>query len=450
MAFEFVRRLYGSAVVLWNAMGQSKVPYWPEERLIEERDRRVREIVAYAATTVPYYQEMLRREGIDPGDIRTAEDLERLPLIDRDWVRRDPERFRSTSKAGQAAIASHTSGTTRTPITIYEDCHSMLVNSAYNVRERPVIQKLLGVRRVPRAAYIEYPASTLGDLRAALDRARYRPRRGSALRLPMSEPIANVVARINEYQPDILASCGTYLEALFRTVAARGLRLHTPRLLIYGADAMTESGKRLIREEFGVPIYSTYQSVEMPKIGFTCEAQGHFHLHVDLTHVRIINRNGRTLPSGQSGEVVASNLFNHGTVLLNYRHGDIATLHEERCSCGRTLPLLSGLDGRMEDLIWRANGDFIHPFYVLDVVLRQREVIQYQLIQHAVDSFELKLVAADRDAFDGLVGGVLDGLRALLGPTARIEAQYYERLEPPKQGKFRAVVTHVESPLGAV
>ena len=97
MRTDLPRKLYGNCVVLAAALSHNGIAYRDPRDLRRMRDWRVRRIVVYAAETVPFYQEWFREQGIDPREIRTAEDLEELPILDKSTVSQDPERFRSTS-----------------------------------------------------------------------------------------------------------------------------------------------------------------------------------------------------------------------------------------------------------------------------------------------------------------------------------------------------------------
>jgi len=144
MIGELLTRLKGTMVVAVNLPQQWHLPYLPPDQLYAIRDERVRQIVRYAAETVPFYRDFFASQGMDPRDIRTAENLEQLPLIDKEVVRLQPERFVSTSRWGREAVPFDTSGTTTVPQTIYHDKRSILLDSAFNERGRQVRRKLLG------------------------------------------------------------------------------------------------------------------------------------------------------------------------------------------------------------------------------------------------------------------------------------------------------------------
>jgi phenylacetate-CoA ligase len=288
---------------------------------------------------------------------------------------------------------------------------------------------------------IFYPGNTSSKVWDFYQRMTFIPVRPDRLVLSVLEPIEQIIASINRFRPDVILSYGSYLETLFRILALREIQMYLPQMLLYGADTMTAEGRNFIEGKFGVPVFSLYNAVEALKIGFTCEQRQGFHLHEDLCFVKIINNAGEKATNGQSGEIVISNLANRGTVLLNYRLGDIASFSREKCACGRTLPLLSDFEGRVEDVIFLPNGKFIHPRAVWKVFKSRCEILQYQLIQHEPERFELRLVTANREIYERVTGDILADLKNLLGESTNTEAGYYRELEREKGGKFRPVIS---------
>jgi phenylacetate-CoA ligase len=342
---------------------------------------------------------------------------------------------------GKNSIAFTTSGSTGEPSIIHHDHDSLLANIAYGERERSVLSAMCGKRVGLREAYIVRPRSTITKVWEYYQKHTFASSSRPRLRLDVLQPTDQIVDAFNSFRPDILVGYGSYLEALFRTLKFKGTRMHLPRVLFYGAECMTDPGRELIEKEFGISVLSMYNAVEAFKIGFFCEARHGFHLHDDLCHVRIMNANGEDVPPGDKGQVVISNFVNRGTVLLNYCLGDVASLATAKCPCGRALPLLSELEGRVEDILFLSNGGFVHPRAVWAVLSQRNEVLKYQLIQHDPERFELKLVTLDYQSYQLAVRDVLADLRRLLGESARIECEYATALEPEASGKFRPVMS---------
>jgi len=438
---DFARKIRGNIVVLRHLPGQKRVPYLPEEQWQALRDARVRAIVRHAAATVPHYRDMFRTEGIDPREIHAAADLDRLPLLDKATIWKAPERFLSESAFGRNALPFVTSGSTGKPLTVYHDHDSLLANIAFGEREREVLAQLCGRGVRWREVLLLYTGSTFGKVFDFYRQATFIPFRPDRLFVSIAEPIERVVEAINQFRPDVIIGYSGYLEMMFRTLASRSMHIHLPRLVIYGGEALTEPGREFISQRFGVPLTALYNAVECFKIGFACEAGNDYHLHADLCHVKIVDGNGKQVTDGEKGEVVISNLVNRATVLLNYRLGDVASRTTRRCACGRTLPLLCELQGRLEDIIVLSDGSFVHPLAIWGVFKGKPEVLRYQVIQHATEQFELRLVTTDKQTYQRLLPTILQEFHALMGKSANIESNYYQDLEPHGPGKFRAVIS---------
>jgi phenylacetate-CoA ligase len=440
-SMSIVRKLRGNLVVLRHLRGQKRVPYLPEERWRALQNARVQAIVRHAATTVPHYRDLFRTLKIDPREIQTAADLDRLPLLDKATIRQSPERFRSESANERNSLAFVTSGSTSAPLKIHHDHRSMIANIAFGERERDVLARLSGRGVRWRELLLLYPGATFTKVFDFYREAVMIPLRPDRRTLSVAEPLEDVLKAISEFRPDVIVGYAGYLEMLFRTLAARSLRMHLPRLVIFGGEAMTDPGRELITKQFGLPLIALYNAVESFKIGFMCEERAEYHLHEDLCHVKIVDENGRRVPDGVRGEVVISNLVNRATVLLNYRLGDVAQRSTHTCVCGRTLPLLSAIEGRVEDILHLSNGAFLHPMAIWAIFKHRPEVLRYQLIQHEADQFAIRLATTDEQTYQRLLPVILQDLRALLGESARIDPSFHAQLETPGTGKFRAVVS---------
>jgi phenylacetate-CoA ligase len=439
------RKAYGSAVLAANAR-QRRVPFLPREKVERLRDRRVRRIVAYAAKTVPYYRELFARERIDPREIRGAGDLSRLPLLDRETVRRQPSLFLSEAHPARDSLAFFTTGATGTPLEVRHDRRSLLANLAFGERERAPVIEGTGGSFLPKELYVGYQTSTLRKVTAFYRESTFMPVGSGRRFVSIHEPIENVAAVSRAERPDLLVGYGGWIHLFFKALAARGIEIHRPKMVIYMGEALPHGGREVIEGSFGIPVMSRYAAAEAFRIGFYCERRTGFHLHEDVTHVRVVGADGATLGPGEVGRLVISNLVNRGSVLLNYPVGDLGSISSERCPCGRTFKLLSELEGRVEDIMTLPDGRSVHPRAVWEVFQGDTDLIQYQLTQHEPDRFELWLVTVDDEAFRRVEQRARPLLQDLLGTGARIAIGRRGESEQRGDGKFRAVVSLCQSP----
>jgi phenylacetate-CoA ligase len=427
---NLLHKTRGSIYIASQLLGQPRIPYWPTEKLNAVRDQRVRAVVGYATQHVPYYRDLFRSLALKPSDIQTAHDLAKLPLLDKQQIQEAPQRFMADTRAERTAFAMPTSGTSGMQLTIYQSQDYLLANTAWGERNLAVIQDVLGPGQRIRQMSVAYPNNSLNKVRAEVRHHAFVINRGARSIVSLFDPLETIIAEINRQRPNVLSAYGTFIELLFQTIKAKSIPMRLPKVVLYVSDHLNADVQQMIEEEFGVKVLSSYSAVEAFRIGFTCLEKSGFHLNSDLIHVRVVADDGRDLPIGQTGEIAISNLMNRGTVLLNYRLGDLGQLSDAHCPCGRTLPLLGKLEGRRDDVVRLPNGEYLHSATVWFALRENKEFLQYQLIQHELERFELKIVTVDHETFQRVSVDLCRRLQPVLGPSAHIETTFVNPYEP--------------------
>jgi phenylacetate-CoA ligase len=431
------RRVQGTLTILRHLPGQRRAQFQARARLEAARDRRVRRAVEHAARHVPYYRELFRSRDIDPAQIRTAEELARLPLLTKEDVQAAGEQLRAETPAD--VVEFRTTGSTATPLTIHHDRASLLANIAYSERERAVEASIVGRRYRYRVLALRALGGTGGRVQSFYGQTSFRPFRPDRQALDVGTPVEQVLETVERQRPDVIRSYGAYLEFLFRYAAASAGLQHRPRAVVYAGDTMSPAGRALIETEFGIPVLSNYNAVEAFKIAFTCGSHGGFHLHEDLCHVRLVGPTGEPVPDGERGEVVVSNLVNRGTVLLNYRLADLARIESGPCDCGRTSRRLVDLEGRVDDVLDLGGNVFVYPTQVWQAFRSRPGILRYQLVQRAPRTFELKVVWAEPEAPAEAAAELAADLRTILH-SSDVAVSPCDDLPTAPGGKFRQVI----------
>jgi phenylacetate-CoA ligase len=436
------RRLRWTARMVWDAPRQARFPFSSPRAIRAAQERRIRAIVDHAHQHVPYYREAMGRLGLRPGDIRTGADLARLPLIERNDLQRDPEYFRSRALPLADCVPLQSGGTTGSPVTVFRDPRSFLEEAAQRERQRSLVARLAGSRFRYREATIVPEDSSVVD---ALDAVRRNSILPTSLRVQrklfsMWRAPGELLPELDRHRPDVIASYGSYLEALFVHLRRTRATIHLPHVVVYSGDGVTEGIRDFILGEVGIELLSSYNAIETPGVGFECEAHRGYHLNIDRCPVRLIGPAGTTAPTGEGGEVVVSNLVNRGTILLNYRLGDLASPVSGACPCGRNLPMLSFLEGRTAAWIDLGDGRTLHPQAVRFGLRKERDIWRYQVVQEGRRRFLLRAVVGpqcDRHAaaprLAALVGKELGG-------DAEVRVEFAEDLAGGTGGKVESVI----------
>jgi phenylacetate-CoA ligase len=436
-------RLFWSAYVGRHMLGQSSYARRPLAAIRRDQDRRVRGIVAYAFRFVPYYRETFHKLGLTPSDFRTADDLSRLPLLEPEALRRDPQSFVSTEHPPASCAALSSAGSTGIPRLVYHDRRGLLQSAAHGERAREVLASALGHRFGYRHALIVPISSSSTDIQRFWDSHLIAPRGVPTARRTFSlfDPVAKTVAGLNEFRPDAIYTYGSYLEILFSYLASSRTVFHKPRLISFSSCGLTEAVRNLIIKDFGIPVFSAYQAVEALKLGFECEHHAGLHLNIDLYPVRVVDEDGRDLRAEDMGQVVVSNTVNRGTVLINYRLGDIAALLPGACPCGRTLPLMSYPQGRRDDIVRLPSGRVVHPQELAAIFRFEPQVWQYQVVHATPASLRALIVPAPASDLEGIRERILTRLRQAVKEPMDLEVRFVEAIPPTPGGKRRAVLS---------
>jgi len=435
---RFLNRAVNTSYVIPACLWERRMP-WASPGLLDFlQQARLRRIIRHAWKNVPFYRSAMEQRGLGPSDFRTAEDLSLLPLVSNQQFRREASSFNPERLDTGDDLLLPAGNYKR----IYWSRRAALQWFARASRMRAVLNNLLG----RQSGYVELHIQPREDANPVLNRywrdnLFFRGRAGKRLRLDINEPYSKTLAAINEIRPDLVLSYGSYTELFFRHIEKNNLELKPPRIWFYGGDMMSSGAREMIEKRYGCLVYSTYGMNEMGGLGFECEQRRGFHLNTDSCHVRIIDGYGNTVPDGISGEVVISNLVNPATVILNYRTGDRGRVSPSQCACGRTLPLLEQLEGRICDTIYFSGGrDISYGILAVPAGKILRNVEAFQVVQEKRGHLCWKLVPFADTHKESITSDLLEVTRRIIPPPDEIEVEWVSTIEKTPRGKRRFVV----------
>ncbi len=422
--------LAASGRVMLRAPLQRWVLELPASAITRLQARRVRDAVSYAYAHVPFYGEAMRRAGLSPADIRSGADLARLPVIERDQLQADPERFVAQGVSRKGWVTLATGGSTGSPVRVLRDARSVLDTSIHAQRSRSLLARAVGSFRWNEAVFSPSAGSGITLAEAFRSSSLLKPElRGARRAFSLFEPVSAHIDGLESFRPDVYAGYGSYVDAMLTHAAATGRPRHLPKAVTYAADPMSDEC-RAWAAEHGIQVLSTYQAVESGQVGFECSRHDGFHVNADFCPARV-----------EDGQVITSDLTNRATVLLNYRLGDVAR-ELPPCNCGIQLPKLSFLEGRTADWLRGPSGESLHP-QTAKVLLRQKsEVLRYQIVQVERGRFEVSLVVREDCEREGLSTRLQEEFTRAF--EAGVEVRFVDELPRTRAGKVRPVVSLVD------
>jgi phenylacetate-CoA ligase len=406
--------------------------------------RRLSGLVQFAAERVPYYRDLFQREEIDPREVRSREDLPRLPVLEKEVLRETPERLRPEDAREDRLYPLRTSGTLGWQVTTWYDLPALWESAGRLQRQRDHQARLVDPKlaRQPKL-YVILPDGTPTRLERLYREQLLVPARSqSSVVMSVHEPIPRVLARIREVRPRIIATYGTVLEALAWHLREHDPGAELPFVFTYSSDMCSPWALEALEHRHGARVLSSYVTGETRCLAYSCAHRRLLHLTEDLGLVRVCTEAGEDLEEGV-GQVIVTNLFNRQTVLINYRLGDLVAVTRERCACGTEVRCLQRVEGRTDDLVVRPDGELVSPCAVLGVQRATPGVARFQFVQEELTRAHARIVLGPGADFGAVRPGLDEQFRGCLGPDLRVEYEVVEEIPVPPNGKFRAVVSHV-------
>ncbi len=419
--------------------GMEQSQWLAPERLRELQLRNLRRFLADVGKNVPCYRDLFRERGFDPEAVSGLEDLRRLPLVGKPFMRENEERLKAENAAGLSRF--NTGGSSGEPLIFYIGKERV----SHDVAAKWRATRWWGVdigdpEIVVWGSPIELGAQDrVRQIRDGLIRTRLLPA------FEMSEgKLDRFVGEIRKVRPKMLFGYPSALSLIASHAEARGMGMDDLGIEVafVTSERLYEHQKEKIESIFGCRVANGYGGRDAGFIAHQCP-QGGMHITAEDIIVEIIDKEGNAVPNGESGEIVVTHLATRDFPFIRYRTGDIGILSDEICSCGRGLPLLQEIQGRATDFIVARDGTVLHGLALIYVLRDLPGIEEFKIIQESLEETRVQIVRGEgyRQEYENRI---TEEFRKRLGNDVRIGIEYPPEIKPEKSGKFRYVVSAVD------
>ena len=424
-----------SAFDLWHlfaaARERGREQWEGPERIAELRARRLQRL-AEAAGRTNHYSALFQQAGLTPHTL-TEESLQRLPVLEKAALH--PSVSANTlTQSGRKLFTVTTSGSTGTPLQVLRSSHDQAQVSALWAR----IFKAYG----HRLRDSQFNINTGGTV------ARKGPV-ASLRRMGLLPPIHQIssFASVDEHvellrrvKPSMFSSYAISLELIAERVLEAGITDIRPRIIYSCAMPISDRGRSLVQQAFGIAPLDVYVSAELGPLAWECaDHRGVWHINDDVQIIEILDQHDRRVPDGAVGQVVVTQLACTAQPLIRYRIGDLAARLTHRCDCGRGLGLISSVQGRTRHVIHMPDGRVLHGTVLSTVLKIFPEVARWQARQTAPDELCI-LVVPTSHWTERSAAAIVAKLAEKLGSGVRYEVEKVDRIPLSPAGKFQTIV----------
>lgn len=402
---------------------------WSQDSLRRIQERGLRAIVRHAVRRVPFYRELYRKAGVEPGSILGLEQLARLPIVEKkDLQERPLPELLAEGLDPAACTRSSSSGSSGPPLTVFRlAADRNWMNLGW---KRAYLS--CGLRPGDRLA------SFIGG-RHARAAGKWRERSGIFPWREIStwlEP-RQWVDELRAWRPQAISGYVMTLRLLADFMVEQGITDIRPRVLFHSSALLDAESRRLFSRVFSCPVIDLYGSEEAGCIAWECRTCGGYHVAADQVIVEVL-KDGRPARPGEQGEVVVTNLHSRAMPFIRYRQGDVVTVSQEPPRCGIRFPLLAGIEGRVDDFIVLKGGRRLSPHPVYHCIDPVPGVRHWRILQEKPGRIRLELVVGG-DSLPAARERIAGRLLMLAGGELEVEIERVQRIPDVPGVKFRRI-----------
>jgi len=411
--------------------------FFSSEQIREIQWKKVKDIIEFAYFNNTFYNNHFKKANITPKDIHNLNDFSNIPLLTKEDIKNNPESLISNNYQKENMHHKRTGGSTGVPIHLYVDNYAMNFKRAAVHRHNSWANYLPGMKR----------ASLWGDTDKTYsfsDRMYMKLYERTIYLDTLNMDDANMfkfVEKLKQFKPKSLMGHGHSLYYFTRFLLDNNIANIRFNGIISTAETLFDNERKVIEDLFGNIVFDRYGCEELSIIASECEKHEGLHINAEGLYVEVIDGDDTT-----PGELVITDLVNKGMPFIRYKIGDMATILNKPCSCGRGLPRLGKVFGRVTDILYTPEGKKISGVSILDTfVIHIKGFNQVQIIQNKIDHVLFKIVK-DKYYSDNSLEKLKETVVKIFGPQMNSTIEFVDNIPKTDRGKFQFTICNIEKP----
>jgi phenylacetate-CoA ligase len=417
-----------------------KTQYLSRQQLLDIQWRRLKELLAFVWEHNDFYRQRMEAAGLTPASVQSVSDFAGLPILTKADVREHTNSMLSGGVDPQMLQQAKTGGSTGKALELYftEECSELRNACARRAdcwtgwRPGEPIAACWGNPKLPKT-FKERLKFNLLQPYFYLDTMRVD-----------EQAVRTFAERWQKVKPALLYGHAHSLFLLAESLRDLEISLPAPKGILSTSMMLIPSERAVIEEVFGMKVTDRYGCEEVSLIGCECERHEGMHLNIEHLVIEFLREDGNPASPGEPGRIVVTDLMNLAMPFIRYEVEDVGVPSLRTCSCGRGLPLMEQVTGRVADFLIKPDGSRVAGVSLIENTLTDIPGIrQMQIVQETMDDITLKIVQGDdctQETYDRLLGYFQD----LFGEKVRFNFEKVAELKPEPSGKYRFSICKVK------
>jgi phenylacetate-coenzyme A ligase PaaK-like adenylate-forming protein len=403
------------------------------------QDDRLKILIRHCYENVPYYRQVMEDRKLRPEDVQSVRDLRKLPVLEKEDLRRNFDRLVSRTVDRSGLRLARTSGSTGAALACYWDDAVDCATNAVLWGHRSWVGFEFGAPYAALLGRMIVPETQNAPPFWRLNRA-WNQLFLSSFHLD-ERTVDSYLAAMEAFGPQALDAYPSTAYVLARYLQARG-RTFPLKSICTSTETLLPIQRELIEERFAGRVYDYLGEAERVLFAGECGTGEGMHLFTGYGITEVTDDAGAPRPVGETGHLVATGLHNLAMPLIRYRLGDVSALRPEPCRCGRRLPLLDRVTTKAEDIVVTPEGRYVSPSVLTHPFKPMGNIAASQIIQETADSLIVRIVRRPTYTDDD-TRTLVSEFRKRVGETMKIEVVFVDSIPRGPGGKLRWVISKV-------
>lgn len=417
----------------------------PSENIEEDRFQKLKKILVHAYETTSFYSDLMKNIGFNPYLMRSIADMESMPIVTKQTIQDNKDTMVSRNYDKESLDISYTGGSSGTPTSFYrdKDCTTAKIGRQYGILD--CCNYSIGMKR----ALIWGAHQDINPYRGSPRSLKYLIRNYALADETLSctfmseHDFFDYYKKLIRFKPEVLYGYPSAMTQFALYISQNNLKPLKVGTIISTAERLNDDQRAILKEVFHGDVFNLYCTREHGCIGFECEDHNGFHLDIGSVHIEVLEE-GHSVKQGQAGDIIVTDLFNYGMPLIRYSVGDRGAFSDKPCTCGCNLPLLSSLEGRITDLLYRADGKKVSGIMLVDMFIENPVIVKMQIIQDTIKDIILNLVVTE-DFNEGTRQYVVDRVKEYMGKQVKVHIHLVDDIpRNNNSGKHQEVINKLK------
>ena len=421
----------------WKTLEEQQ--WWPRQKLLDLQFKRLQDMLIYASNHSPHYRKIFTEQGIEPGAINSKAAFEAVPVTTKQDIRNNLDQFVSDEFSKTDLVMAKTGGPTGVSLNLYFDeaCQERR-NGAQLMADRWARWDL-GMKKASVWGNPPVAETLKQKLRLhLLDRTIYL----DTMDLN-DKSMGEFVERWRRDQPGAVFGHAHSIFIFANYLVSNRIEDLKPDGIVATSMVLLDHERRVIEQAFGCPVTNRYGCEEVGLIACECEQHQGMHLNIPHVYVEFLDANNRPVRPGEPGKIVVTDLNNRGMPLIRYRVEDVGVYTEKTCSCGRGMPILERLEGRVADFLKLPAGGQVAGISLVERTLTKVPGIeQMQLVQDTLGHVIINRVKG-QDFNEHTDTGLISAMREVFDDSVELEIKDVSNIPQEASGKYRFSICKV-------